>query len=82
LEIVDDRLNGSGKTSTDLGPILLGNLRDLRARLAAASSRSNDTMSRLHFDASIRKIDEILMPRPPVIVAPAAPPGGGFRGGE
>jgi hypothetical protein len=82
LEIVDDRLNGSGKTSTDLGPILLGNLRDLRARLAAASSRSNDTMSRLHFDASIRKIDEILMPRPPVIVSPAAPPGGGFRGGE
>lgn len=80
LDIVDDRLNGSGKTSTDLGPVLLGNLRDLRTRLTAASSRSSDTMSRLHFDASVRKIDEILIPRPPVIVN-TAPAAGGFRGG-
>ncbi len=80
LEIVDDRLNGAGKTSTDLGPILLGNLRDLRSRLLAASARSTDTMSRLHFDASVRKIDEILMPRPPVIVTTAPAAGGGFRG--
>jgi len=74
LDIVDDRLNGSGKTSTDLGPILLGNLHDLRARLISASSHTSDRMSKLHFDASVRKIDEMLMPRPPVTVTTAPAP--------
>jgi hypothetical protein len=81
LDIADERLNGAGKTTTDLGPILLGNLRELRSRLASAVGKTSDQMTRLHFEASMRKIDEILMPRPQVIVttAPAAG-GGGFRG--
>jgi hypothetical protein len=80
LDIVDDRLNGSGRTSTDLGPVLLGNLRDLRGRLNAALPKVTEQMTRLHLEASIRKIDEILMPRPPVIVTTAPAAGGGFRG--
>jgi hypothetical protein len=80
LDIVDDRLNGSGRTSTDLGPVLLGSLRDLRGRLNAALPKVTEQMTRLHLEASIRKIDEILMPRPPVIVTTAPAAGGGFRG--
>lgn len=80
LDIVDERLNGSGKTTTDLGPILLGDLRGLRSRLASALGKTSDQMTRLHFEASARKIDEILMPRPPIIVTTAPAAGGGLRG--
>ena len=81
LDIVDDRLNGASKTTSDLGPILLGNIKDLRARLVNANAKTSDSMTKLHFDASIRKIDEILAPRPAVIVTTAPAAGGGaFRG--
>jgi hypothetical protein len=81
LDIVDERLNGAGKTTSDLGPILLGDLKGLRSRLASALGKTSDQMTRLHLEASMRKIDEILMPRPPVIVTTApAGGGGGFRG--
>ncbi|MDQ2987136.1 MAG: zinc-dependent metalloprotease [Armatimonadota bacterium] len=80
LDIVDERLNGAGKTTSDLGPILLGDLKGLRSRLASALGKTSDQMTRLHFEASVRKIDEILMPRPPVIVTTAPAAGGGFRG--
>ena len=73
-------LNGAGKTTTDLGPILLGDLKGLRSRLASALGKTSDQMTRLHLEASMRKIDEILMPRPPVIVTTAPAGGGGFRG--
>jgi hypothetical protein len=80
LDVVDERLNGAGKTTSELAPILLGDLKALRSRLAQAAPNTADPMTKLHFEASVRRIDEILMPRPAVIVTAAPPAGGGFRG--
>jgi hypothetical protein len=81
LDVVDERLNGAQKTTSELGPILLGDLKMLRDRLNRAIPATTDPMTKLHFEASARKIDEILMPRPNLTVTAApAGGGGGFRG--
>ncbi|MBA3725033.1 MAG: zinc-dependent metalloprotease [Armatimonadetes bacterium] len=74
LDIADGRLNGAGATTTDLRPILFGNLEDLRGRLFRAKLKTSDRMTRLHIDDCMRKIDRIFDPLPQAAPAPAQAP--------
>lgn len=76
LDVVDERLNGASKTGTDLGPVLIGALRDLRVRVADAANRATDRMTKLHLQAATARIDDILTPKQVIVQsAPALPAG-------
>jgi hypothetical protein len=80
LDTIDNRLNGAAEPSGEVRALLKGELRALRAQVAAAIPGATDRASRLHLEDSRDAIDEILDPRAMRTrgAAPAAAGGRGF----
>ncbi|HEY5617183.1 MAG TPA: zinc-dependent metalloprotease, partial [Vicinamibacterales bacterium] len=76
LDTFDNRLNGGAAPDPAVRGLLRGELRTLRAQIAAAAPSATDRASRLHLEDARDRIDEILDPR---AMRPRAAAGG--RGG-
>ncbi|MBI4264970.1 MAG: zinc-dependent metalloprotease [Acidobacteria bacterium] len=76
LDTIDNRLNGGAEPNPAVRALLRGELRALRAQIAAAIPSVTDRASRLHLEDARDQIDEIVDPR-----AMRARPAGGARAG-
>ncbi|MCW5940881.1 MAG: zinc-dependent metalloprotease [Fimbriimonadaceae bacterium] len=63
LDLADQRLNGTGKTTSELGLIWRNSLRGLQSQLAASAAKTADPATKGHLQEGVRRIRDILDPK-------------------